>query len=130
MPTGQEPAAYSFQTHRGIWVDAQVLAYSGIDGARPVDGSAGRDAGGTATPASAGRGARSAHDLPVVVVVSYETGQWTAAPGTAKRTDFDGNTAMDQLLGGAGAVGPRTARLSAPGQVVALAIALRPAPRK
>jgi hypothetical protein len=126
----QEPAAYSFQTHRGIWVDAQVLAYGGIDGARPVDGSAGRDAGVTATPASPVLKAGSAHDLLVLVFVSYETGQWTAAPGTAKRTDFDGNTAMDQLLGGAGAVGPRTARFSAPGQVAALAVALRPAPRK
>jgi hypothetical protein len=126
VATASEPATYTFRATPNTWIDAQILAYSGVDTSRPIDAVAGRDAGSGRLAQTPSLTTTTARDRLVLVFISFDFGTWTGSSGLTERTDFDANAAYDQSLGAPGATGSRSAIASSRGAMAAIAIALRP----
>jgi hypothetical protein len=120
-----EPGSYSWTVSGSPWVDIGLLDYSNVNQASPIDVSAGRYAGVTATPSTSTVTTTAANEMLVALFINFDSGTWTAGSGMTKRYDFDSNEAQDALQAAAGSTGTKTATNSSSGPTTAQIVVIR-----
>jgi len=125
VATANEPSSYTWSVSGNTYVDIAVMDYFNVSKTSPIDASAGRDAGSTATPATSSVVTTVSNDRLVALFANYNTGTWTAGSGMTKRYDFDSNSAEDALQAAAGATGAKTITNTVSGPTAAMIVALR-----
>ncbi|HKF77014.1 MAG TPA: hypothetical protein VKF59_12780, partial [Candidatus Dormibacteraeota bacterium] len=120
-----EPGSYTWSVSGSPWVDIGVLDYANVNVASPIDVSAGRYAGATASPSTSAVTTAAANEMVVALFVNFNSGTWSAGSGMTKRYDFDSNEAQDALQAAAGTTGARTATNSSSGPTTAQIVAIR-----
>jgi Bacterial Ig domain len=120
-----EPASYTWTIGGTPWVDIGVLAYQNVNTASPIDVSAARDSGTTATPVTDSVTTTGPNELVVALFVNFNSGSWTAGSGMTRRYNFDSNVAQDVLQASAGPTGTKTATNTSSGPTTAAIVVLR-----
>jgi RHS repeat-associated protein len=118
---------------------AQVLVYRGVDPLNPIEqvSSVGTQSAGNTSITSPGVSTLEGGDELVIAESAAEAppkALWTPPSGMTARVDNSSKGSISQLADqacpNAGSSGPRTATISGPGQLEAVVIALRAAPRE
>ncbi len=94
VATANEPAEYQFTAPAGVYVSAQVAAYTGVS---RVEEHAGVGAF-TSTITAPNLTTTIANQMLVSVFIDFEFGVWTTGTGLTQRSNFDANSLQDAIV--------------------------------